>query len=380
MSAETAAPGRLSAWRWRWQRVTAVMRIESLRILRDRPTMALIVMVPAVQILLFGATVNLNPKGLTLAVAHEATADVSAVQRAADATGYFKATYTTLLVGSARETVVTGNAQIALEWTAGAAPQLFVDASDPSAVRPAALALIGELQRGAVSSLAATAGISNANELVKSTTPHIEWLHNPDASTSWSITPGLVGVVVMITMLLLGALTLVREREQGNWESLLATAVDGVDALIGKLAPYVLLGVLQAGIVVACAHWFFDVPVAGSLLALFVAAALLAIAHLLLGFALSALAATQLQAIQSAVFFYLPSMLLSGFMFPFEGMPRWAQRIGECIPLTHFVRVARGVMLRGANASWVISEMWPVALFAALAATLALAAYRRHLN
>jgi ABC-2 type transport system permease protein len=356
------------------------MRIEALRILRDRLTMALIVMVPAVQILLFGATVNLNPKGLTLAVAYDAAADPRAVQRAADATGYFKARITTLRVGSARESVLTGKAQVALEWTAGAAPQLFVDASDPAAVQPAALALIGELQRGAVSSLATTAGISNADELVQSTTPHIEWLHNPQASTSWSITPGLVGVVVMITMLLMGALTLVREREQGNWESLLATAIDGVDALIGKLTPYVLLGVLQAGIVVACAHGLFGVPVAGSLLALFAAAALLAIAHLLLGFALSALAATQLQAIQSAVFFYLPSMLLSGFMFPFEGMPRWAQRIGECIPLTHFVRVARGVMLRGADASWVLFEMWPVALFAILAAALALTAYRKHLN
>jgi ABC-2 type transport system permease protein len=371
---------RLSGWRWRCQRVAAIMRIEALRILRDRPTMALIVMVPAVQILLFGATVNLNPKGLTLAVAHETVAEVSAVQRAADATGYFKPGFDRLPVGNARESVLAGNAQVALEWSAGESPQIFVDASDPAAVRPAALALSGELQRVTASSLAIAVGISDAEALMRRTTPQIEWLHNPAASTTWSITPGLVGVVVMITMLLLGALTLVREREQGNWESLLATAVDGVDALVGKLTPYVLLGVLQAGIVVACAHWFFGVPVAGSLFALFAAAALLAIAHLLLGFALSAVAATQLQAIQSAVFFYLPSMLLSGFMFPFEGMPRWAQRIGECIPLTHFVRVARGVMLRGADATWVVIEMWPVALFAALAAALALLAYRRHLS
>ena len=370
----------LSGWRWRWQRVTAVMRVEALRILRDRPTMGLIVLVPAVQIVLFGATVNLDPRGLSLAVASTPATDVSAVQRAADATGYFTDRLNRLLADSARATVLAGHAQIAVEWGAGESAQIVVDASDPAAVRPAALALAGELQRSTATAMATAAGIGDAAALMKRTTPHIEWLHNPAASTTWSITPGLVGVVVMISMLLLGALTLVREREQGNWESLLATAVDGAEALVGKLAPYVVLGVLQAGIVVACAHAFFGVPVAGSLFALFAAAALLAIAHLLLGFALSALAATQLQAIQAAVFFYLPSMLLSGFMFPFEGMPRWAQRIGECIPLTHFVRVARGVMLRGADPAWVMVEMWPVALFAAVAAALALTAYRKHLS
>jgi ABC-2 type transport system permease protein len=380
MLAEQPAPPRLTGRRWRRQRIAAVMRIETLRIWRDRATMALIVVVPAVQILLFGATVNLDPRGLTLAVAHSAGGNISTVQRAADATGYFRRTLLSVPSGSALPAIVSGSAQVAIEWSDSNQPQLLADASDAAAVRPATLALAGELQRSLASDLAGSAGISNADEFLQRYVPAIEWHYNPAARTTWSITPGLAGVVVMITMLLLGALTLVREREQGSWESLLATAVDGVDAVIGKLTPYVVLGVVQAAVVVACAHWIFDVPVAGSLAALLAAAALLATAHLLFGFALSALAASQLQAIQSAVFFYLPSMLLSGFMFPFEGMPRWAQRIGECIPLTHFVRVARGVMLRGAEASWVCMEMAPVAVFAAVAAVLALLSFRRHLN
>jgi ABC-2 type transport system permease protein len=221
-------------------------------------------------------------------------------------------------------------------------------------------------------------GLPTSGESASDIAP-VAWLYNPEARTSWSLTPGLVGVIVMISMLLLGALTLVREREQGTWEALLATAADGVDALLGKLAPYLIAGVAQATAVACAAHVFYHVPLAGSLATLLLAASLLAAAHLLLGFALSALAATQLQAIQSAVFFYLPSMLLSGFMFPFAGMPRWAQWLGNCLPLTHFVRIARGVMLRGDGLGALLPEFWPIALFACIATLLALLTYRRHL-
>jgi ABC-2 type transport system permease protein len=364
---------------WRGQRICAVMRIEVLRLWRDRPTLSLIFAVPAIQILLFGAAVNLNPTGLTLAIAPSASVETALVRQAAQNTGYFKSI---IVVPSqtATQTVRDGKAKLAIEWSEQGAARLVVDASDPAAVRPAALALAGELQKTAASSFAESMGVSGAAEQLNRGAPSLVWLFNPQASTTWAITPPLVGVVVMISMLLLGALTLVREREQGYWETLLATAVDGADALVGKLAPYVLLGVIQAAIVVASAHWFFGVPVVGSLTLLLAAAALLAAAHLLLGFLLSALAQTQLQAIQAAVFFYLPSMLLSGFMFPFEGMPIWAQRIGECIPLTHFVRVARALMLRGADFGWVVLEMVPVAICAALAAFFALLVYRRHLS
>jgi ABC-2 type transport system permease protein len=179
---------------------------------------------------------------------------------------------------------------------------------------------------------------------------------------------------------MLGALTLVRERERGSWEALLATPVDALDALVGKLTPYVLIGTLQGVIVFGIARLLFELPLPAGLGALLGALPLYAGAHLILGFALSALADNQMQAVQGAVFFYLPSMLLSGFMFPFQGMPAWAQAIGEMLPLTHFVRATRGVLLKGYGAALVWHEMWPVALFALAATALALAAYRRRLD
>ena len=184
----------------------------------------------------------------------------------------------------------------------------------------------------------------------------------------------------MISMLMLGALTLVRERERGSWETLLATPVDAVDALIGKLSPYVIISVLQAASVIAIAHVLFDLPVAGNVWALLLAVPVYAAAHLILGFAFSALAENQMQAVQGAVFFYLPSMVLSGFMFPFQGMPTWAQAIGEWLPLTHFVRATRGVLLKGQGFSLVVSEMLPVMMFALVATVVALAAYRFRLD
>ena len=184
----------------------------------------------------------------------------------------------------------------------------------------------------------------------------------------------------MISMLMLGALTLVRERERGSWESLLATPVDALDALIGKLSPYVVIGVAQGAVVVGLARLLFGLPVSGGIWALLGALPVYAAANLLLGFAFSALAESQMQAMQGAVFFYLPSMLLSGFMFPFQGMPGWARAIGVVLPLTHFVRATRGVLLKGEGGALVGHEMWPVALFALGAAALALAAYRRRLD
>jgi ABC-2 type transport system permease protein len=207
----------------------------------------------------------------------------------------------------------------------------------------------------------------------------VQWLYNPDARTAWSLAPGLVGVVVMITMLMLGALTLVREREQGSWEGLLATPVTALDALLGKLSPYVIVAVAQAAIVIALANVLFHMPTRGNVTVLLLASAVFGLAHLTLGFALSAVAYSQIQAIQAAVFFYLPSMLLSGFMFPFEGMPAWARSLGNALPLTHFVRSARGVLLKGYGASEVMTEMWPVAVFALASAGVAIASYRRRL-
>ena len=365
--------------RHRVARILAVARIETLHLTRDRTTISLILVVPAIQLVLFGYAVNLDPKDVPIAIAREHDGAVDRLHRTIAETGYFSILADGLEAGLAERMVAEGRALVGIEiprldyFDPDALPQkpkILVDATDPAAVRPALAALQIAYWRGAAQTYAEGPG----------PTLDVEWLYNPTGRTAWTIVPGLAGVVVMISMLMLGALTLVRERERGSWETLLATPVEAVDALIGKLAPYIFVGVVQAAVVIGAARLLFGLPVTGALWALLAAMPLYAGAHLVLGFALSALAESQMQAIQAAVFFYLPSMLLSGFMFPFQGMPAWARTIGQALPLTHFVYATRGVLLKGESASFVASEMLPVALFALVAAAAALAAYRRRID
>jgi ABC-2 type transport system permease protein len=340
----------------------------------------LIALVPAVQIVLFGYAVNLDPKNVPIAIAGVDASSVERTARVVGETGYFKIVGNDLPSGAAERMVVAGQALVGIELPpppdeeeVGGAPvraRLVVDATDPGAVRPA----LAALETAYWQKRATTFSLDDSPSI------DVDWLYNPQRRTAWTIVPGLVGVIVMISMLMLGALTLVRERERGSWESLLATPVDALDALLGKLSPYVVIGAMQGAVVVGIAQLLFDLPVKGGIWALLAAAPVYATANLILGFAFSALAESQMQAMQGAVFFYLPSMLLSGFMFPFQGMPSWARAIGEVLPLTHFVRAARGVLLKGQDALAVAQEMWPVALFGLAAAALALVAYRRRLD
>ena len=364
----------------RLRRMMAVARIETLRLVRDRVAISLIALVPAVQIALFGYAVNLDPKDVPIAIAGNDGPLVERAARIVGETGYFKIIGEGLPPGGAQRMVTAGRALVGIELPpspdeegssdASARARIVVDATDPGAVRPALAALESAYwrTRAAIFSLADGASID------------VDWLYNPQRRTSWTIVPGLVGVIVMISMLMLGALTLVRERERGSWEALLATPVDALDALIGKLSPYVVIGAAQGAVVIGLARLLFGLPVSGGIWALLGALPVYAAVNLLLGFAFSALAESQMQAMQGAVFFYLPSMLLSGFMFPFQGMPRWARAIGEVLPLTHFVRATRGALLKGEGGASIGYEMWPVALFGLAAAALALVAYRRRLD
>jgi ABC-2 type transport system permease protein len=365
--------------RRRFGRMLAVGRIETLQLIHDPATISLLLLVPALQIVLFGYAVNVDPRNVPIAIAggHERT--VKGVRRTIENTGYFTVIQDELKPGAATRMVKHGEALIGIELPApdhsGAdAPvqetKIIVDATDPSAVRPA----LAALESGYWKHVAELYAIGPAPSI------DVEWLYNPAGRTAWTIVPGLVGVVVMISMLMLGALTLVREREQGSWETLLATPVDALDAMVGKLSPYIIIGTIQAGSVLLIARLLFDLPLRGDIIALLLAAPLYSAAHLILGFGFSALADNQLQAIQAAVLFYLPSMLLSGFMFPFQGMPAWARAIGDMLPLTHFVRAARCVLLKGEGASVVANAMIPVALFALASTALALLAYRRRLD
>lgn len=365
--------------RRRLVRMVAVARVETLRLIHDPMTISLILLVPTIQIVLFGYAVNLDPRHVPIAIAGDRDGRAAQVLSTIESTGYFAVLADGLEPGAAKLLVEKGKALVGIELSSrigslddalSGDAKVFVDATEPAAVRPA----LGSLESAYWKRIAQFYAIGPVPAV------KIEWLYNPAGSMAWAIVPGLVGVVVMISMLILGALTLVRERELGSWETLLATPVDAIDAMAGKLSPYVIIGTAQAGIMVYLAQVLFDVPVTGSLWALMLAAPLYAFAHLILGFAFSALAESQMQAIQAAVFFYLPSMLLSGFIFPFLGMPRWAQAIGSILPLTHFVRATRAVLLRGAGASVVLTEMVPVALFALATAMLALAAYRRRID
>jgi ABC-2 type transport system permease protein len=344
----------------------AVAKAEALQLVRDRFTLSLLLTVPIIQIILFGYTVNLNPKNLPVAIAGP---DASVIRPFVERTGYFRIVGDQLASGEAIQQVRAKQALIAIESTRTSQNQptlhLVVDASDPAAVRPALMAL----------QIAVWQNLSAANAVVE-----VDWLYNEAAQGAWAIVPGLIGVIVMISTLLLAALSLVRERERGTWESLLSTPLTSMEALTGKLAPLLGFALVQTVIVLFLSQFLFAVPLRGSLPALLCAALVFSLAHLLIGFVISACVSTQLQAIQGAVFFYLPCMLLSGFMFPFQGMPRWAQLIGETLPLTHFVRIARGVMLRGEGAFATAVEMAPVMLLIVLLLVIAHWSYRLRLQ
>lgn len=372
--------GGTSLLRSRLIRLRAVARLECLQLLRDRTSIALIVIVPAIQLVLFGYAVNLNPKNIPLAIARQHDGSLDQLQRTIEGTGYFTIVADGLPSGAAERMVRAGTALVGIELprressdadAPAIEPRIIVDATDPATVRPALAALESAYWRQ----------LAQRSPLVLTPpTVEVNWLYNPESRTAWMLVPGLVGVVVMISMLMLGALTLVRERERGTWETLLVTPTTASEVLLGKLSPYVIIGTIQAGVVIAVARLLFALPVAGNVWALVAVVPLYATAHLMLGFIFSELAENQLQAMQGAVFFYLPSMLLSGFMFPFHGMPPWARMIGEALPLTHFVRAARGVLLRGEGTGFVVSEMVPIAIFTLLATGIALAVYRRRID
>src|SRR5260370_10951010 len=331
----------------RLRRMMAIARIETLRLTRDRVAISLIALVPAVQLNLFGYAVTLDPKNGPIAIAGSDASSVDRAARVVGETGYFKIIGEALPSGAAERMVVAGQALVGIELPpspdeeeAGGTPvraRVVVDATDPGAVRPA----LAALETAYWQKRATTVSLDDRPSA------DVRALYNPQRRTAWTIVPGLVGVIVMISMLMLGALTLVRERERGGWEPLLATPAHRLVALVATLCPYIVIGTVQGVVAVGLTQLLFDLPARGGIWALLAAAPVYATANLILGFAFSALPESQMQAMQGAVFFYLPSMLLSGFMFPFHGMPCWARGVGDGLPLTHFVSAAGGALLQG---------------------------------
>jgi ABC-2 type transport system permease protein len=262
----------------------------------------------------------------------------------------------------------------------GARPEMLIqaDASDPAAASNA----VGALQQVVTNALrddlkgplAARAQTQPAFNVV------IHRLYNPEGITQYNIVPGLLGVILTMTMVLMTSMALTRERERGTYENLLAMPATPVEIMIGKIAPNIAIGFVQSVIVLIVAKWVFAVPMIGSLWLLSGALILFIIANLAVGYTFSTIAANQLQAMQMMVFFLLPSILLSGFAFPFRGMPVWAQWIGEILPVTHFLRVVRGILLKGSGTAEVWPDIWPLILFMFAASAIALARFRRTLD
>lgn len=343
-------------------RIKALAKLEWRRILRDRMSFSLILVVPAIQILLFGAAINLNPSGVKIAIAGGTPSQVELVTAMVAETGYFAPPEIFSVSGSGRNALVAGLAQVAIdlpdedilyenpELELGSI-EVSIDGSDIGAVLPAVRTLERQVWSRFANQLVQT---EERQGLVKSLENiNLSWVYNPDKLTVWSLMPGLIGVVTMISMLMLGALCISREKEQGSWELLGIMPITAEELILGKSLPYVAVAAVQVLLVTNVAVFVFDVPLVGSVWALAVLALMAALVHLVTGLLISVLASNQLQALQIAVGLYLPSMLLSGFMFPFSGMPSWAQMLGQALPLTYFVSSARDIMLKG-------GQGWPL--------------------
>jgi ABC-2 type transport system permease protein len=371
------------------QRLLAIFIKEFQQMLRDRLTFAMAIGVPILQLVLFGYAINTDPKGLpTVIVSADHGPMARSLSAALQNTGYFKVVHTATAERDAAGWVESGDAQFMVVIPEGFSRALVrgqrpvvlveVDATDPSA------------SGNAIAALGNLAGPALAHELKGTLAPlragdapfelRIHRRYNPEGLSRYNIVPGLIGTILTMTMVMLTGLAMTRERERGTMENLLATPVRPLEVMVGKIAPYVVIGYLQLLVILAAAALLFEVPMQGSRVLLLAMIGVFMLANLAVGFTFSTLARNQLQAMQMTFFFFLPSMLLSGFMFPFRGMPEWAQTIGEVLPLTHFLRIVRGIMLKGHDTLAVLPELWPLLAFLFVAGAVALKRYRQTLD
>jgi ABC-2 type transport system permease protein len=362
---------------------------EFIQLKRDRLTFGMIVGIPVVQLVLFGFAINSDPKRLPTALL---VADRSEFSRSILA-GLQNSSYFDF-IGEAKDEddadrmLAVGKAQFVVSIPAdfsrrlvrGERPAMLIeaDATDPTATGNA-LSAVNQLAQTVLShdltgSLSTLAGTPSAFSVI------VHPRYNPEAITQYNIVPGLMGVILTMTMVMMTGLAITRERERGTMENLLATPATVLEVMTGKIVPYILIGLLQVTIVLVLARVLFSVPIQGSVTVLYLSVLLFIAANLMLGLTISSVARNQLQAMQMTFFFFLPSMLLSGFMFPFRGMPGWAQLIGEALPLTHFLRIVRGVLLKANGWAEIWPEAWPIALFGLVIMAIGLRTFRSTLD
>src|SRR5579864_1545 len=358
--------------RFSFARAYAIALKEFVQMRRDRLTFAMIVGIPIAQVLLFGFVINTDPKALPTAVVdYDRTEFTRSIVSTLRNTGYFSMVPAPPSAAAADAMLARGEIQFAIVFPAGFSRQLLrgerpsvllaADATDPSATGNAFAALSQAGTNALLHDL--TGSLASLAPQPPAFTLDIQRRYNPEGVTQYNIVPGLLAVILQMTMVMMTAFAITRERERGTYEGLLATPVLPLEVMTGKIAPYIIVGLVQSAIILLAARYLFDVPMVGSL-TLLGATMMLYIASLLgLGYAISTMASNQLQAMQMTFFFFLPTMLLSGFMFPFRGMPEWAQVLGELFPATHFLRIVRGILLKGNGALDIASHVWPIALF-----------------
>jgi ABC-2 type transport system permease protein len=367
------------------RRVGAMLRKELLQLRRDRVTLATMISIPLLQLTLFGYAINTQPRNLPTAVLLQESSDVGrSILAAIQNTKYFKVTRQLRDEAELDEALKSGQVLFAVEIPAnferalrrGDDPALLVaaDATDPVATGPA----ISALSQIVSTALAKDRGLPDAGQPLFEIRAHERY--NPAASTPLNIVPGLLGTILTLTMLIFTALSVTRETERGTMESLLSMPITPFEIMLGKIAPYVLVGFLQAALILGAGVAMFGVPIIGSLTVLAALTTLFIATNLAWGYTFSTLAQNQLQAVQMSMMFFLPNMLLSGFIFPFLGMPRWAQYIGEFLPLTHFIRIVRAIMLKGATLSQLQFDTLALAGLMALAMAIAVTRFRRTLD
>lgn len=366
------------------QRLLAVMVKELRQLRRDRITLAMIVGIPVMQLVLFGYAINLNLRGLSAGVADMAnTAGSRALVMDMVATGVIEPTLAANTPQQLMDALRRGRISVGIvvppdferrRIDGREAVQVLVDGSD-TVVQSAAV----QLARMPLDDGRALANATGARE----TTPQqigVVSFYNPERRSPVNIVPGLIGVILTMTMVLFTGVSIVRERERGNMELLIATPVSRSELMIGKVLPYVAIGLVQTTLVLLLGLWLFQVPVRGGVLDVYFASMLLIAANLALGLTISTLAKSQFQAMQMTFFAFLPSILLSGFMFPFAGMPRVVQWLAEVLPLTHFMRLIRGIMLRGAGIADLWREYAALAAFAVVMMAVAILRFRKRLD
>jgi len=370
-------------------RFWAILTKEFVQMRRDRLTFAMMIGVPILQLVLFGFAINSDPKALPTAILVADNSDYArTLIRAIENSGYFRIVRDLVSESEAERALALGNVQFVItipenfgrKLQRGERPILLVeaDATDPAATSNA-LATLNAINQNALSR-----DLNGPLQSLQQAAPpfelRVQRRYNPEGITQYNIVPGLIGVVLTMTMVMMTSLAVTREYERGTMENLLATPVRPIEVMVGKIVPYIIVGYVQVTVILGAAKLLFAVPMIGSLVLLSCALILFIAANLDIGYTFSTLAKSQMQAMQMTFFFFLPSMLLSGFMFPFRGMPQWAQWLGEVFPLTHFLRVVRGILLKGNGPADIMPNVWPIAVFLLIVGAIALARYRETLD